>query len=109
MEEHNARIDENNHLEGLQIEDKNGNMVVLHTVDPNDTLMSVSLMYNVNQRQIKQYNGLMSDFIGMKETLQIPMTEQFKYTPPLVSRKKTESEAINEERNRREMCVNMMN
>ena len=29
-----------------------------------------------------QNNGLMSEFLGMHETLKIPMTENFRYSPP---------------------------
>lgn len=110
MESHNALVEGKEHLDGLNVEDRNGSMVVIHPVASDDSLFSISLMYNVNQRQIMFSNGLMSDFIGMKTTLNIPMTESFKYTPPAGgNRKKTADEAIREEKNIREVSVSLMN
>lgn len=109
MEEHNAKVEERQHLDGLQIDEHDGKMVVTHTVDPNDTLFSISLMYNVGQKEIMFANGLMNEFIGMLPTLRIPMTANFKFTPPACGMKKTEDSAIKEEKDRRDMAVGMLN
>ena len=63
-------------------------------------------MYNVTERQIKSLNNLPNDMIHHKEKLYIPMTEQFRYTP---KQKKTEEQALQEEKARRDWAVSMMN
>ena len=81
-------------------------MCILHKVETSDSLPRLSIMYNVTERQIKLLNNLPNDMIHHKDKLNIPMTEKFKYAP---KKKKTEEEALNEEKARRDWAVSMMN
>jgi len=49
---------------------------VLYTVQANDTLLSISLSYNVPQDAIKFYNGLSSDNVFLDSTIVIPLCER---------------------------------
>lgn len=49
---------------------------VLYTVQTNDTLLSISLSYNVPQDAIKFYNGLSSDNVFLGSTIVIPLCER---------------------------------
>jgi len=50
---------------------------VLYTVQQNDSLLSISLSYNVPQDAIKFYNGLSSDNVFLGSTIVIPLCERF--------------------------------
>ncbi len=49
---------------------------VQYTVQANDTLLSISLSYNVPQDAIKFYNGLSSDNVFLGSTIVIPLCER---------------------------------
>ena len=49
---------------------------VLYTVQANDTLLSISLSYNVPQDAIKFYNGLSSDNVFLGSTIVVPLCER---------------------------------
>ena len=65
-----------------QIVDFNGKMCLVHKIKPSDTLLQVSLLYNVDQGEIWQVNNLANETIHHLKTLNIPMTEEFKMPDP---------------------------
>ena len=90
----------------VEIAEVNGKMCIVHEVETSDSLPRLSIMYNVTERQIKTLNNLPNDMIHHQAKLNIPMTEKFKFTQ---KQKKTEDEAVREEKARREWAVSMMN
>ena len=92
MEEHNKQA-----LDGIDadVQEVNGKMCIVHEVQRDDSLPRLSIMYNIDERLIKNMNGLVfTDMIHHKKTLFIPMTEGFRFSGKA---KKTENEALEEE------------
>jgi LysM repeat protein len=108
MEAHNVDASEDNGLDGAEVREVNGTFMLIHTVEPSDSLSRLSIMYNVDVRTIKNSNSLVSDQIHHKSTLNIPMVESFKYGPHIKKAKKDENEAVREETNRRAHILMMV-
>lgn len=62
-------------------------------------------MYNVDAKEIRMINGLPNDMIHHKFTLNIPISEKFKYAKKT---KMTEEMALKEEQSRRQQALFMM-
>ena len=105
MEEHNAEIGDGQACDA-EVTEINGKMYLVHTVEPQDSITRLSLQYNVDAKQIKLANGLPNDMIHHKEKLNIPMTNNFKYTAKAPM---TKERALEEEKSRRAQAVSMMN
>ena len=56
-----------------QIVEVNGQTCLLHKLKQSDSLMRLSLKYNVSERDIKNINRLFSDQIHHLEHVKIPM------------------------------------
>ena len=61
-----------------QIVEVNGQTCLAHKVEQSDSLMRLSLKYNISERDIKNLNGLFSDQIHHMKHINIPMKEEFK-------------------------------
>ena len=68
-------------LAEADITEVNGGMCVVHKILPQDSLPRLSIMYNVEERVIRNTNGLPSDQIHHLKMINIPMTESFRYAP----------------------------
>ncbi len=106
MEEHNKAVSEDtNGLNGAKVTEVNGKMCVVHVIQPDDSVPRLSIMYNVDERQIKNFNSLIGDMIHHLAVLNIPMTESFKFTK---NAQITEDQALFEEKARRNQALLMM-
>ena len=92
-----------NPMDSAEIIEVNGQMCVVHKVENSDSLPRLSIMYSVDEQVIKKANGIIGGIIHHKATLNIPMTETFKYTGP--ARKITQDEAVQSEEGRRKNAV----
>ena len=83
-----------------EITEVNGQMCLVHVIQPSNSLLSISMMYNVDMQHIKAANGLPGDVISHNKTLNIPMTETFKAPS---------AEALSPEEVRRKTAITEMN
>lgn len=77
-------------------------MCVVHIVESSDSLPRLSIMYNVEERAIKNFNSIVGEMIHHLRTLNIPMTENFKYSQGATM---SEDSALLEEKARREQAI----
>ena len=61
-----------------EIKEVNGQMCLVHVLLPSNSLLSISMMYNVDIQSIKAANGLPGDVISHLKAINVPMTETFK-------------------------------
>ena len=85
-------------MKDVEVTEINNRMYVVHTVEPSDSIFRLSIMYNIDARLIQAANGLPNDMIHHKKTLNIPMSEKFKFT---IKEKMSEEQALGFEENRR--------
>ena len=50
---------------------------IVYQVNPNDTLYSISKLYNTTPQAIKEYNNLSSNLLSIGQIIQIPNQEIF--------------------------------
>ena len=89
-----------------KIVDVNGQICLQHQVDSQDSLMRLSLKYNVSDRDIKNINGLFSEQIHHLQHINIPMNESFKMQPQ--SDQATAGDAMHQEMSHRTHTISQM-
>ena len=105
MKQHNQEIGDGS-IGDAEITEINGKTYLIHKVEPQDSITRLSLMYNIDGKQIKLANGLPNDLIHHKQFLNIPMVGNFKY---MARAPMTEERALREEQARRQQAIMMMN
>ena len=81
-------------------------MYLVHKLEDSDSIPRLTIMYNVTDRAIRAANGLPNDLMHHLTQILIPMSENFKFH---ANAKKTEEQAIADEKRRRDQVKYLMN
>ena len=104
MDAYNVTADEAGQGSAMLTE-VDGKACLMHEIQPSDSIIRMSLTYNVAERDIRNLNRLFSDQIHHLEFLNIPMSQGFRFSAKEVMK---EDEALTIENQIREQAIFMV-